>query len=135
MWVNTIVLALLLAPVEASAADTYLCESSNSTGFVYDKHNNKWIATSVELHHKYILKRRYSSWTWVDFEDQNSAVYCKEPLAEFVSCNRIEDVRLDIKRLRFQIIYPLGYAWGPSAADGVDGPDSPSIQIGTCKAL
>jgi hypothetical protein len=135
MWVRIIVSALLLAPIDAPAADKYLCEASNSTGFAYGKFSKKWIATSVDIHNKYVLKRRYSGWTWVDFDNQTSVDYCDEPLPDFILCNNIEDVRIDIKRLRFQIIYPLGYAWGPRAADGVDGSDSPSIEIGTCKAL
>jgi hypothetical protein len=84
---------------------------------------------------EFILRRFASGWAWAAAPgDQGAWTFCNSEIdGTFLFCSQIEDVRIDMRRLRFQVIYPLGYAWGPDAVNGVDGHGMPSLEIGTCK--
>jgi hypothetical protein len=120
----------------AMATDNYVCTSRKRTGFVFSKFTKEWEAISSNSStESYLLNKEALRWTWRDLPQEHaSGLNCTSEVdGNFIYCHGIEDVRIDLRRPRFQVIWPLGYAWGPRAADGIDGPDQPSIEIGECK--
>jgi hypothetical protein len=130
----SLVLRTVLGTSAAEATEEFNCTATQWAGFIHNKRSNEWEGTANAARDKYVLRRFGLGWAWNDAPGNVGPwTYCDaKALDGFLYCHRIEDVRVDIKRLRFQVIWPLGYAWGPDAANGIDGTESPSIEIGRC---
>jgi hypothetical protein len=121
--------------VHALAADAYTCTANQVVGVAPNQVAHQWEPfVDREPTTKHYLKKANLGWAWADAKDSLSgAEYCNTVQGVMLYChNSIDDVRIDLRRLRYQVIWPLGFAYGPQAFEGKDGAEFPNIEIGYC---
>lgn len=117
----------------ALAESSYICTPDEAVGFTYDRASHKWIDTRFNVAgKKYVVSRGFRGWEWHESDSSMPiAVSCEVNSAGFISCGGHEDVQLNTKSLRYQIIDPVGYTANPSSRFP-EGWRTPRIEIGTC---
>jgi hypothetical protein len=126
-------LLMLGNPASADAPSGYICIPDKSTGFAYDKTTHQWDYARFRVDgKKYLLSKKASSgWTWTEFGVPDSFPLNCSNINEvgFIFCQELLDIRINTKKLRYQIMYAIGYIGTP------EGNGDPAIEIGTCSPL
>jgi hypothetical protein len=121
---------LFLTP-SLALAQTFLCVAERSAGFSFNDKSKKWEYARFDVEgRKYIVKQVGARWTWAEFGREFPADCGAFPPSGIIKCqDTLKDVIFNSKTLRYQMFYAHGYAI-PSS--GVEGSDTPYIEIGVC---
>lgn len=129
---------VLAAEVSNNANDiSLLCIAEQSIGFSYNEARDKWEAALFDVSDdKYTFRKSQDgTYQFVEFGERYPLVRCSGINAYgFGICSdSLHDLTINVKSLRYQLIYPVGYAVAPSRVDQPG--DTPSIEIGKCTEL
>ena len=133
----SISIATLFFSTAVFSQNSYLCIPDLATGFSYQKNIDKWnISTFDVAKNKYILtKSNTNKWEWKIFGEKYTNVNCDDAFNEhgYLNCNGFEQIQFNKKNLRFIKIYRLGYV--NKGIVGIEGEDTPNMEIGKCSPL
>ena len=137
-------LVIIVFSVAAGAvADSYLCIADQATGFKFNKSTKTWKATNFNVSDgKYLVARskdeRYAR-AVTKVGDKRPIAYCDDDISGDdmnLGCNSpgLFRFRFSPKTMRFSMIYIAGYV-GPFGIGGLEGDNTPFIEIGKCSPL
>jgi hypothetical protein len=117
----------------ALAESSYICVPDEAVGFTYDRASHKWNDTRFNVaDKKYVVSHGLRGWEWYEAgSSMPLAVSCVSNSAGFINCGGHEDIQLNTKSLRYQIVDSIGYTANPSSRFP-EGWRTPRIEIGTC---
>jgi hypothetical protein len=129
-----LLIGLMTMIIQTAAAEkAYICVPVKSVGFVFSQATHDWDYNQFSVTgKKYLLTHDQTGWEWYESGSRSPLPeYCQPNDAGFIDCDGFEDIRVNIKSLRFQTVFPLGYIGNPSPRHP-EGVVSPKIEIGTC---
>lgn len=141
---NTILtLFVILIPITAFAAESYLCAADMATGFSFDKATKQWNATTFKPDKKYIVNKSLSkkaTWEVKEVGTKYPLVGYKEDFSSegYLYCNGFLKFKMNNKSLRFLSAYLMGYYedyTDQEPGEPEEGEDTPYIAIGKCSPL
>lgn len=131
----------LLCSSAASASDSYLCLTEQTTGFSFDGARKTWKRADFASTKKIAITRASNkSWAWDAREvgDSQPGATCENDFNEAgnLFCSGVFELRFNRSQLRFLYVYPIGY-WSDGDGKGMarEGENTPALAIGTCKLL
>lgn len=137
-------LLLLLLPLNPVVAQdeserdiSLLCVADKSTGFYFREETQEWdVATFNVSNKRYTFsKTKDGQYAFKQFGEEYPISTCSGINEHgFGQCtDSVFDLTINVQSLRYQLIYPIGYAVAPEAVD--DHGNTPSIEIGVCTNL
>jgi hypothetical protein len=120
----------------AQSNETYLCIADKATGFAYDPKNSQWDYAKFNVEdNKYTLSKKAGKWQWKKF-GTTFEYDCQGDFNEagFLDCSLLERVTINKQTLRYQTVYPFGYAVAKQGLANQAG-NTPSIEIGRCSTM
>lgn len=145
-----------MVSVGASAAERYLCITSSSTGYAYDKAKDEWGFAKFKTDDKYIVYQvksdKHAAWK-VKLFDESHVATCKYDFSAIgkLYCSGAYQFQMNKHNRRFILSHMHGY-WDDGLNDIIEKTDeselnpfydmvqeegeyTPFLQIGECTSL
>ena len=135
---------LMTIPVVSAAvsANGYICDTDMSTGFAYDKGQERWHIATFASTKKFVVARgKASSDPWTVTEVGSAYPTCssgrwREDGFFFCDAGLLGEFIMHSKDLRFEYVYLYGYVGVNHAPPALhlapEGDDDPALLIGRC---
>jgi len=125
-----LLLIVVLLPMSVNA-ESYLCITEHSAGFIYDKNTKEWESAEFKADSKYIVSRSDGDiipWSVVKHGKNLIMDLCTEDFENgYLKCDKFT---MGKENMRFILVNTYGFV-----IHGNEGEDTPNMEIGKCSRL